>query len=99
MSNGLWQLQRDAPAYFEYQKALVRYSRALVKAYKFKVGDVICSKRGWVAKVTRVHVAHNEDGLRVYMRGLVRFEDGSWSDRERPLTQDVWRDAEVISGE
>lgn len=76
--------------------AKMLYHDAMVKAFPLKIGDVIRSSNGAIAKVSRVFVKWDRN---VEFAAVMKKKDGTWGEREVPAWRTEWDKPEVIGHE
>lgn len=72
-----------------YDKAKDAYHTALKAAYHLKVGDIIVSTKGALAKVDTVYVQYGE----VCHSAAMQKKDGTFGERLVPIWRDEWKAA------
>lgn len=76
----------------EWEEHVRAYEAALCKAFPFKVGDVIKSSKGLVARVERIFCWYG----RAKMVAVLRKKDGTFGVREASLWRQEWANPKII---
>lgn len=75
-----------------YDAAKDAYHAALKAAYHLKVGQIIVSTKGALAKVDTVYVKYGE----VRHSAVMQKKDGNFGERPVPIWRDEWKAATLI---